>query len=106
MAVVTISRQFGTGEFEFSEQLAQRLGYHLAHRELIHKAAEELACHTNVKSVSLTTGRFNCMALAIFPSTDDFQEFIRTVVSNLEGMTAVETHIFLEFKKGKFIHGD
>ncbi|OGO22549.1 MAG: hypothetical protein A2144_02355 [Chloroflexi bacterium RBG_16_50_9] len=70
------------------------------------RAAEELARYKSVRSVSLTTGRFNCMALAVFPSTDDFQNFMRTVISNLEGLTTVETHIFLEFKKGKFIHGD
>jgi len=72
----------------------------------VDKGAEELARYKNVKSVSLTTGRFNCMALAVFASTDEFQNFMRTVVSNLEGLAAVETHIFLEYKKGKFIHGD
>ena len=72
----------------------------------VDKGADELARYANVKSVALTTGRFNCMALAVFASTDEFQNFMRNVVSDLEGLTAVETHIFLEYKKGKFIHGD
>jgi Lrp/AsnC family transcriptional regulator, regulator for asnA, asnC and gidA len=87
--------------------LSTVVGIHLEFSlKSVDKGADELARYKNVKSVSLTTGRFNCMALAVFPSTDEFQNFMRTVVSNLEGLTAVETHIFLEYKKGKFIHGD
>jgi Lrp/AsnC family transcriptional regulator, regulator for asnA, asnC and gidA len=87
--------------------LSTVVGIHLEFNlKSVDKGADELARYKNVKSVSLTTGRFNCMALAVFPSTDEFQDFMRTVVSNLEGLTAVETHIFLEYKKGRFIHGD
>jgi Lrp/AsnC family transcriptional regulator, regulator for asnA, asnC and gidA len=87
--------------------LSTVVGIHLEFNlKSVDKGAEELAKYPNVKSVSLTTGRFNCMALAVFPSTDEFQNFMRKVVSNLEGLAAVETHIFLEYKKGKFIHGD
>ena len=42
MGVITISRQFGSGEIEFSNQLAQRLDYRLADKELIDRAAVEL----------------------------------------------------------------
>jgi Lrp/AsnC family transcriptional regulator, regulator for asnA, asnC and gidA len=70
------------------------------------KSADDLTQYKQVKSVALTTGRFNCTVLAFFSSTDEFQEFMRTVVSNLEGLTSVETHIFLEYKKGRFLHGD
>ena len=87
--------------------LSTVVGIHLEFNlRSVDKGAEELARYKNVKSVSLTTGRFNCMALAVFPSTDDFQNFMRNVVSYLEGLAAVETHIFLEYKKGRFIHGD
>ncbi|MBM4437915.1 MAG: cytidylate kinase-like family protein [Actinobacteria bacterium] len=42
MAIVTVSRQLGSGEFEFSTQLAERLGYRLIDRQLLERAAEEL----------------------------------------------------------------
>ncbi len=42
MAVVTVSRQFGAGETEFLNRLAERLVDRLCDRELIERAAREL----------------------------------------------------------------
>jgi cytidylate kinase len=48
MAVITISRQFGTGEVEFTNKLVDALGYPLFDEELIQQVAEELEVHTGV----------------------------------------------------------
>ena len=37
------------------------------------KSADELTQYKQVKSVALTTGRFNCTVLAFFSSTDEFR---------------------------------
>ena len=40
MAVITISRQFGAGGKTLAERIAQKLGYEIAHEEIIEKLAE------------------------------------------------------------------
>ena len=68
-------------------------------------AIKELARHKAVKCVGLTTGRFNCVAIVVFSNTEEYQDFMRSVVSNIKGLINVESFIFLEFKKGCFTHG-
>ena len=40
MAVITISRQFGAGGKSLAERIAQKMGYEIAHEEIIEKLAE------------------------------------------------------------------
>lgn len=48
MAIITISRQLGTGEDEFTDKLTDSLGYPLYDDELIQQVAAELEVHTGV----------------------------------------------------------
>lgn len=48
MAIVTISRQLGTGEVEFTDKLTNTLGYPLYDDRLIQQVASELEVHTGV----------------------------------------------------------
>ncbi|MDE2816883.1 MAG: cytidylate kinase-like family protein [Chloroflexota bacterium] len=48
MAIITISRQLGTGEIEFTDKLTDTLGYPLYDDRLIQQVAAELEVHTGV----------------------------------------------------------
>jgi cytidylate kinase len=48
VAIITISRQLGTGEVEFTDKLTATLGYPLYDDRLIQQVAEELEVHTGV----------------------------------------------------------
>lgn len=48
MAIITISRQLGTGEVEFTDKLTDTLGYPLYDDRLIQQVAAELEVHTGV----------------------------------------------------------
>ena len=76
--------------------------------EINHKtvdsAIDVLVRHEAVVSVGLTQGRFNCAMFAIFSNTDEFQDFMRTVIFNLKGLITMESYFFLEFKKGRFVY--
>ena len=48
MAIITISRQLGTGEVEFTNKLTDVLGYPLYDDRLIQQVAAELEVHTGV----------------------------------------------------------
>ena len=48
MAIITLSRQLGTGEVEFTDKLTDSLGYPLYDDRLIQQVAAELEVHTGV----------------------------------------------------------
>ncbi len=48
MAIITVSRQLGTGEADFTDKLTNTLGYPLYDDRLIQQVAEELEVHTGV----------------------------------------------------------
>ena len=48
MAIITVSRQLGTGEAEFADKLTDTLGYPLYDDRLIQQVAAELEVHTGV----------------------------------------------------------
>ncbi len=48
MAIITVSRQLGTNEVEFTNKLTNSLGYPLFDDRLIQQVAEELEVHTGV----------------------------------------------------------
>lgn len=56
----------------------------------------ELIKHPNVRSVWTITGRYNLSSMAVFKSTQEFSEFMRNVVGELDGLKSVETNIYLE----------
>ena len=58
--------------------------------------AGELIKHPNVRMIWTVTGRYNLTAMAVFESTEEFSEFMRNVVGELDGLKSVETNIYLE----------
>ena len=50
----------------------------------------------NIWNVWTVTGRYNMSAMAAFRSTQEFSDFMRTVVGDLDGLKSVETYIFLD----------
>ena len=62
----------------------------------IDSVSKELIQHPNVWNVWTVTGRYNMSAMAAFRSTQEFSDFMRTVVGDLDGLKSVETYIFLD----------
>lgn len=57
---------------------------------------KELIKHPNVRMVWTVTGKYNLTSMAVFKSTEEFSEFMRNVVGELDGLKSVETNIYLE----------
>jgi Lrp/AsnC family transcriptional regulator for asnA, asnC and gidA len=62
----------------------------------IDSVAKELIKHPNIWNVWTVTGRYNMSAMAVFRSTQEFSDFMRTVVGDFDGLKSVETNIFLD----------
>ncbi len=62
----------------------------------IENVTKELIKHPNVRSVWTITGRYNLTSMAVFKSTEEFSEFMRSIVGELDGLKSVETNIYLE----------
>ena len=58
--------------------------------------AGELIKHPNVRMIWTVTGKYNLTAMAVFESTEEFSEFMRNIVGELDGLKSVETNIYLE----------
>jgi len=65
-------------------------------QKAIGSVTKELIKHSNVRNVWMVTGRYNLTAMAVFKSTEEFSEFMRTVVGELDGLKSVESKIYLE----------
>ena len=61
-----------------------------------------LADRPEVRWISLTTGRFDIMALVRFRSTDELAEFVKNRLSNIEGLRNSETFLSLHVEKGHY----
>jgi len=58
--------------------------------------AGELIKHPNVRMIWTVTGKYNLTSMAVFKSTEEFSEFMRNIVGELDGLKSVETNIYLE----------
>jgi Lrp/AsnC family transcriptional regulator, regulator for asnA, asnC and gidA len=67
--------------------------------------ASELAKYKEVQSLAITSGSYNVSMLCVFTSMEAFQEFMQTAISNLQGVKSVETTVFLQIIKGRFVWG-
>ena len=63
-------------------------------------ALQHLASLPDVTWVATTTGRFDIVLRANFPSSDQYSEFVRDVLANLEGLRDSETFVCLHIEKG------
>ena len=66
-------------------------------------AVELLARESRVTWVSTTTGRFNIVALGVFPSADELSGFLQTRLAKIEGLRDSETLVCLDVRKGRYM---
>ena len=71
--------------------------------ENLESAMEVLTQRPEIRWAAITTGRFDIVALARFPSTDNLSEFMTKELAHLEGLKNSETFICLDVKKGSFV---
>lgn len=64
---------------------------------------QKLVKQPEVRWISSTTGRFDIIALARFPNTDQLFEFLNNNVANLEGVKDCETSLCHDVKKGGYV---
>ncbi len=74
----------------------------VAHNKL-ESAMEALAKRPEVLWLSITTGRFDIIALAGFRSTNGLSEFVTKELAQLEGVRNSETFVCLDVKKGHYV---
>ncbi len=56
-----------------------------------------------IRWVSTTTGRFDIVAIARFPSTDSLSEFLIKELGQMQGVRNSETLVCLDVKKGRYV---
>ncbi len=69
----------------------------------LESAIEVLANRLEIRWVSSTTGRFDIIAFALFPSTDSLSGFLTNQLAQMEGLKNSETFVCLDMKKGRFV---
>ena len=86
---------------KFGFPLAVMIALDIDHNKL-ELAMEVLAKRSEIRWVSFTTGRFDVIAIARFPSTESFSDFMIKELSQMEGVKNSETFICLDVKKGHY----
>ncbi len=85
----------------FGLPLAAMIALDVDHDRL-ESAMDELVNRPEIKWVSTTTGRFDIVAVARFPSTDSLSDFLTDQLGKIEGVRDSETLVCLEIKKGRY----
>ncbi|MFC2048478.1 Lrp/AsnC family transcriptional regulator [Chloroflexota bacterium] len=86
---------------KFGFPLAVMIALDIEHDKL-ELALDMLVNRPEVKWVSPTTGRFDIIAVASFPSTESFSDFMIKELAQMEGVKNSETFICLDVKKGHY----
>jgi len=79
--------------------LSVLIAFNIAHDSL-NVAMKSLSSRPEIKWLAATSGRFDIIALAWFPSTDALFSFMERELSKLEGIKGSETFICLHEEKG------
>ena len=87
---------------KFGFPLAVVIALYVVHDKL-ESALEALAKRPEVRWVSTSTGRFDMIAIALFPSTESLSQFMTKGLAQLEGVRDSETFICLDVKKGRYV---
>ena len=66
-------------------------------------AMQMLSNLQDVRWVSLTTGRFDVIALVRFPSTEELSSFVQNEIAKIEGVRNSETFVCLHMGKMHFV---
>ncbi|MFC2025082.1 Lrp/AsnC family transcriptional regulator [Chloroflexota bacterium] len=86
---------------KFGFPLAVMIALDIEHDKL-ELALDMLVNRPEVKWVSPTTGRFDIIAIARYPSTESFSDFMIKELAHMEGVKNSETFICLDVKKGHY----
>ena len=62
--------------------------------------AKSLRKNPNITWVAITTGRFDLLTLAVFRSTKELSYFMDNTIAGIQGLTSIETWVWLDIKKG------
>ena len=87
---------------KFDLPLAALLALNVA-ADKLESAVETLDKHPQIRWVSITTGRFDIIALGRFASTDRLSEFMIKELPQMDGLKNIETFICLDVKRGRYI---
>ena len=74
------------------------VAFDVAHKKL-NSVVKKLRMRPEVQWLSLTTGRFDVLAIVWFPSSEEFFTFMQTEVASLEGVRDTETFVCLHTGK-------
>ena len=86
---------------DFGFPVAAVIGLDVDHDKL-ESAVDALANRPETNWVSTTTGRFDIIVLAWFPSTNSLSNFLTKELAQIEGVRDSETLICLDVKKGRY----
>ena len=64
-----------------------------------------LASYTEIEFLAKTTGRFDIMALARFPTNEALTSFLEKSIASIKGVNSVETMLILEINYGTMYGG-
>jgi Lrp/AsnC family transcriptional regulator, regulator for asnA, asnC and gidA len=70
-----------------------------------HRIVEILTPHAEIEFLAKTTGRFDLLALARFPSNKSFSRFLEKSITPVKGVNNVETMLILEINYGTMYGG-
>jgi DNA-binding Lrp family transcriptional regulator len=71
----------------------------------ISKITQELSKYQEIQSLAITSGCYNISMLGIFSDNNAYQKFMQNVIAKLKGIKSLETMVFLDIVKGRFIWG-
>ena len=86
---------------DFGLPVAVVIALDIAHDKL-ESAVRTLAKRSEITWAAITTGRFDMLVLAWFPSTDSLSNFLTKELAQIEGVRDSETLICLDVKKGRY----
>jgi len=89
----------------FGLSLPVVIGLNVLHDKL-KLAMKALAKQPEIKWLSTTTGRFDIIIQARFPSTEALSNFVTKELTELEGVKDSETFVCLDVKKGQYVQLD
>jgi Lrp/AsnC family transcriptional regulator for asnA, asnC and gidA len=86
---------------KFGFQVAVVIALDIA-QEKLESAMEALANQPEIRWISITTGRFDVIALARFHSTIGLSDFLTKRLTKIEGLKNSETFLCLNVEKGHY----
>ena len=83
-------------------QFAAVIGFTVVHTKL-RESLQWLAKREGVRWISLTTGRFDIVAIVRFHNHNEFSEFVEKEIAELDALKSTETFVCLDVQKSRFL---